>query len=338
MNYTQRITQGAVCILFLLLGTSLYAQSYLVTHHFIRDKVNEGYFRQKPGTIIPDDFNTINTRDARDWLYLDEFLLPTDGRMPWWSELLPATEYLSCPGTSFPVCSFAAAEYTTCGTYLYDAGFNANLLSFTRRRMGATNSFWAGREADNEYYCSYTPPLTKAAARMKALQVEVPLNEDTVRGRPSGAKALRSMNALADDDESPVGPLNRCGLWGCAGSGTPNGKWLSVSGMVAIQNAGTYYIGVGGDNFFRVYVDGNLLLSYNTVDGDAFKIWHIVPVTLSAGKHKISVQGKNSSGIAVLGCEVYNNSISQLENASSYEQLKVIFTTRNLSGQMLCLE
>lgn len=75
--------------LMLLLRQSADAQNHLVTHNFIRQKVTEGYFTQKPGTTIPQDNFCISKTEAVNWLYLDESYLPSDNRMPWWSEIVP---------------------------------------------------------------------------------------------------------------------------------------------------------------------------------------------------------------------------------------------------------
>ncbi|QEH43304.1 hypothetical protein [Chitinophaga sp. XS-30] len=75
--------------LLILITASAEAQNHLVTHNFIRQKVSEGYFVQKAGTTIPQDNFCISKTEALNWLYLEESHLPSDNRMPWWSELVP---------------------------------------------------------------------------------------------------------------------------------------------------------------------------------------------------------------------------------------------------------
>ncbi|MGO4291870.1 hypothetical protein [Chitinophaga sp. RAB17] len=78
-------------LLALFLLQHLSAQNALVTHQFIQQKVAAGYFRQRPATTIPIDNKCITVAEAKAWLFLDETKLPTNGRMPWWSELVPAS-------------------------------------------------------------------------------------------------------------------------------------------------------------------------------------------------------------------------------------------------------
>lgn len=80
-----------ITLLFLCFAHHLSAQNSLVTHQFIQQKVAAGYFRQRPATTIPTDNKCITVAEAKAWLFLDETKLPTNGRMPWWSELVPAS-------------------------------------------------------------------------------------------------------------------------------------------------------------------------------------------------------------------------------------------------------
>jgi hypothetical protein len=63
--------------------------NYLVSHNEINQKLQEGYFLKKSGVTVPADNFCITVDEAKTWLYLDESLLPTNGRMPLWQELVP---------------------------------------------------------------------------------------------------------------------------------------------------------------------------------------------------------------------------------------------------------
>jgi len=76
------VTQGTM-------GTRLAANNYLVTHHEIYQKVQDGYFLPKAGAVIPDNNLCITVAEAKAWLNLEEASLPTNGRMPLWQELVP---------------------------------------------------------------------------------------------------------------------------------------------------------------------------------------------------------------------------------------------------------
>jgi hypothetical protein len=64
---------------------------YLVSHNEINQKIQEGYFLKKSGVTVPADNLCITVDEAKTWLYLEESLLPTNGRMPLWQELVPFT-------------------------------------------------------------------------------------------------------------------------------------------------------------------------------------------------------------------------------------------------------
>ena len=141
------------------------------------------------------------------------------------------------------------------------------------------------------------------------------------------------------------GPLNRSGLWAANPSIFPVNTWLGFSLCIEVPSTKTYWIGLGGDNNFRIAIDGTDIV--NTVggpyDGDfdndtnfAFIWWHVYPVTLNAGNHIIDLYGLNRDmgalvpSAASFGCEIYDNTIDELINATSLGDLNIIFSS---SGQ-----
>jgi hypothetical protein len=113
-----------------------------------------------------------------------------------------------------------------------------------------------------------------------------------------------------------TGRLNYTGLW--------SAKSLTYFGDFAIQfnitvTAGTYYFGIGCDNYGSVYVDNNLTVSLGIPDGNGtnFRYWHIYPISLTAGTHAIRYVVTNAgipdpSNPGGMGIEVYNNTQSQI--------------------------
>ena len=113
-----------------------------------------------------------------------------------------------------------------------------------------------------------------------------------------------------------TGRLNYTGLW--------SAKSLTYFGDFAIQfnitvTAGTYYFGIGCDNYGSVYVDDNLTVSLGIPDGNGtnFRYWHIYPISLTAGTHAIKYIVTNAgipdpSNPGAMGIEVYNNTQSQI--------------------------
>lgn len=137
---------------------------------------------------------------------------------------------------------------------------------------------------------------------------------------------------------STQGPLNRSGKWTNLSAGTtqiPTNVWVGFSTCVDVGSIGkTFYLGIAGDNDFRFSLDGVEIV--NTYNGPydntttAFNYWHIYPVNIGAGNHTIEVFGLNRGSIAGFGCEIYDNTFSQLTAATTYGDLNVIFTTESL--------
>ena len=147
---------------------------------------------------------------------------------------------------------------------------------------------------------------------------------------------------------SSNGPLNRSGLWTTDINFLPWDEWIGFSVCVNVPETKTYWVGIAGDNNFRIAIDGETIV--NTIDGAydnstfAFIFWHVYPITLSAGNHVVDLFGLNRGGAAVFGCEIYNNTIEELTGATQVSDLDIIFTSagqteativQNLSGQYL---
>lgn len=319
-------------ILFLTLFLSmikdtLAQNNHLVTHRFIHQKVTEGYFQQRPGTTIPQDDHCINKTEATSWLYLDETRLPADSRMPWWSEIIPATVYSPCIGVNFDVCRVSNPAYNSCGSWIYSA-FNTDMTTFTRTRFAATNPLMNASSADATYYCPFTPAGSKTSLMgFGAMSAPAGSSGDST----SQQKGMMSPMLLADQ-----GPLNRCGIWSCTAAGD---DWLYINATFAASEAKEYLIGVGADNHFRVYIDDVLIVANEITDSENFKLWHVFPVELTAGLHTIRLEGRDDgSGGASIGCEVYDNTTTGLANAVTYNDLKVLFSTKDVPNGNLCRE
>ena len=113
-----------------------------------------------------------------------------------------------------------------------------------------------------------------------------------------------------------TGRLNYSGLW--------SAKSLTYFGDFAIDfnitvTAGTYYLGIGCDNYGSVYIDDALVVSLGLTDGNGtnFRYWHIYPVSLTTGTHAIKYIVTNAgipdpSNPGAMGIEVYNNTQTQI--------------------------
>jgi hypothetical protein len=104
----------------------------------------------------------------------------------------------------------------------------------------------------------------------------------------------------------------------------------------------SYYIGLGCDNYSILNLDGNNIITqdptalgiqYGVGAGATFKVWHIYPVLLTAGPHVLELIGHNDLSIAGMGAEIYNNTSAQLQTATSYAGLNLVFSTKDYIGQ-----
>lgn len=153
--------------------------------------------------------------------------------------------------------------------------------------------------------------------------------------------------------ENNYGPINRAGVWRCAGSGGSFGFVVPVN----VPTNGTYYFGIGADNFFQITVNGVTVVDTTPLTGNDiywnsgpnsafYRYWHIYPVALTAGINYIGFVGVDTGGVeSVLAAEIYNNTLAELQAAvlepafladpalfpvdqSHYTNLNLIFSTR----------
>ncbi|MEZ4436265.1 MAG: hypothetical protein R3F65_28030, partial [bacterium] len=100
--------------------------------------------------------------------------------------------------------------------------------------------------------------------------------------------------------------LNQVGIWACGPGGVagadPVGELIGFSTCFDLPAAGDYVIGIAGDNGVRAQIDGAVVFDSPVND---FMVWHLVPRTLSAGTHIITLEGSNAGGPAAFGAEIY---------------------------------
>jgi hypothetical protein len=137
------------------------------------------------------------------------------------------------------------------------------------------------------------------------------------------------------------GPLNRTGLWICGeqSTGHPRSTWQGFTVYLNVSTTKIYYIGLSADNFVRLTVNG--VTRFQTSDNSTFTHWHILPIRLNAGTtNAITLEGNNLENNfitdpASFGAEIYDNTISQIQAATSYNDLHLIFSTNDMKGKTL---
>ncbi|WP_431294714.1 hypothetical protein [Pedobacter sp. P26] len=100
-----------------------------------------------------------------------------------------------------------------------------------------------------------------------------------------------------------------------------------------------YFIGFAGDDRIKITIDNNLLLPAVSFP-ETYLYWTIVPVYLTAGTHKIEVEGYNISNAynnwsgnpGSIGVEIYRDDIQNVLSASNTNIPATIFSTSSLAN------
>ena len=238
-------------------------------------------------------------------------------------------------------------SYGIGGTLIYEPGFSSNGQGSIISALKATcdnNPFWT------QSRCGGSTALAKSSLNNASLIANGNIS-DTLGGVGS-LVAKTSLGAMAASASPAVcnlvpatrsttgwcGPLNRTSLWTCDGYSSANrlplNKDIGFTKKIAIPATGYYYFGVGADNRLSLQIDGRTILNQSANNSvDYFRYWHVYPIYLTKGYHTITVLASNSGLYAALGVEIYQNSAEQIARATSYAQLSVLFTTRDMIGQ-----
>ncbi len=134
------------------------------------------------------------------------------------------------------------------------------------------------------------------------------------------------------------GRLNNVGIATNPPSAALN-QWLGYTFCQTLLTTKTYYIGIAGDDEYRLYINGQLVIDHAT--GFGFVDWKILPITLNAGLNIIEAKYRNSGGPSGLGFEIYDATLNQLMNVVTASGLPgptdlnqyIIFSTKDKIGQ-----
>lgn len=116
-------------------------------------------------------------------------------------------------------------------------------------------------------------------------------------------------------------------------------QWIGLTFCQTLLTTKTYYIGIAGDDYYRLYINGQLIIDHST--GWGFLDWKLIPVTLNAGVNIIDVRYNNSGGPSGLGVEIYDATFNQLLNVVTANGTPgptdlnqyIIFSTKDKIGQ-----
>lgn len=145
------------------------------------------------------------------------------------------------------------------------------------------------------------------------------------------------------------GRLNEAGLWST--TELPS-QTIGFATCLNIVTPGTYYVGVGADNYVTIKLNGITVLDMDPSAMTTFlaangyplatshpgevtyRFWNIYPIQLLAGVQVLEIIGVNTGSIAAMGTEIYNATSSEIQAATSYVDLgsKLIFSSKDEIG------
>jgi len=134
------------------------------------------------------------------------------------------------------------------------------------------------------------------------------------------------------------GPMNRSSVWpNLVGSlsviDLPLNVWVGFS--VCLSGTSTsskeYYVGIGANDAYRLILDGTEIVNtyYGQYNGttEPYEVWHLYPITVGTGNHTLEIYGLNIDKNAAIGCEIYDNTLSELTNATVISDLNIVYST-----------
>jgi len=316
----------------LMIVGSVTAQNRLVTRQEINQRIQDGYFMQRLNTTIASDNRCIDATEAKQKLYLDDAALPTDGHVPWYSELLP-WRTVPCSGGTI-MCAENHAEYGACGAYIYNQGFNNSLTVFTRARLA--NGMWQGDATQ----CTRTPSTTgPGGARVSAVSLngatlKTAVDSQIAYVREPDTTLMQAKSARTQAAAIIAGVFNGCAMWACNMEGVTT-QWFYFERTINVPATKTYYMGIAADNAFRFSINGWKVLEYGK-DEEAYRIWHIFPIELGAGIQTLRFECLNTGLNAAFGVEFYDNTAAEIKNATSRSNLKIIYSTSDRTNSVIC--
>jgi hypothetical protein len=134
------------------------------------------------------------------------------------------------------------------------------------------------------------------------------------------------------------GPMNRSAIWtNLVGSlsviNLPINIWMGFSVCLSGSptSAKEYYVGIGANDAYRIVLDGNEIVNTyfgpNNGTSEPYGIWHLYPVTIGTGDHTLEIYGLNIAKDAALGCEIYDNTFSELTASTVISDLNIVYST-----------
>lgn len=240
-----------------------------------------------------------------------------------------------------------------------DCGAETSTFFFWQTPCDCTDPGYVTSPAGNQCELNETtaPTITSSGYCLAASQQNVysqfltriynfGFTDAIINSIPGTVDPLISQELTADPQWSnptlstALGPMNREAVWidsDCNGTKDALGAGVEttigyVYNNVTMANK-TIYIGVGGDNEFRILVNGTTLVDATALSDRTFKIWHILPITVVPGANYINIIGTGDGGVNdAIAMVVYDNTEAEIAAATTDLDLTIPFRTGSLIG------
>ena len=126
-----------------------------------------------------------------------------------------------------------------------------------------------------------------------------------------------------------------------------NNDWVGFIDTFCLDQAKTYYLAIAADNYFRVHVDGILVLDPKNVDFEKWQVnqygstgavnaekisyhyLHIYPIRLDRGPHSIQLEYFDVGDPEMIAAEIYDNTPAEIQASLSPDDLNIIWSTKD---------
>lgn len=103
--------------------------------------------------------------------------------------------------------------------------------------------------------------------------------------------------------------LVSCGVW--VGN-QANNQWFRVTKDFAVPREGLYCMGGGGDDMFRIYINGELVMDRSAFHESNYHVWRVKQIYLKEGYNRVTLEFANAGGERMIGWELYDNTVQEL--------------------------
>jgi len=147
---------------------------------------------------------------------------------------------------------------------------------------------------------------------------------------------------------SPGSPMNREGIWvdtDCSGlkDGLTAGSVLQFTQPIMAVSDKVVYVGIGGDNTFKVVVNDTVIVECNSANpangGGAtnnFTSWWVFPIQLTTGQNYVNFQAIGDGSVNdAFAATIMDNTYAEILAATSDDDLTFLFRSSEYIGETI---